>query len=48
MKAIRNKCLDCCCDQTREVKMCPSEKCPLWPYRFGKDEGAKRKKKDLD
>lgn len=36
MKAIRAKCLDCCCGQVQEVRRCPCEKCPLWAYRFGK------------
>ena len=37
VKAIRAKCLDCCCDQAEEVKMCPSENCPLYPFRLGKN-----------
>lgn len=36
MKAIRKKCLDCCCNQQVEVKTCSSEKCPLHAYRMGK------------
>ena len=36
MKAIRAKCLDCCCGQAKEVRLCPVQKCPLYPYRFGK------------
>lgn len=34
-KAIRLKCLDCCGGQAKEVRLCPCEKCPLFPYRFG-------------
>ena len=37
LKTIRMKCLDCTADQKDEVKLCPSEDCPLWPYRFAKD-----------
>lgn len=38
LKAIRAKCLDCCCDQAYEVKLCPCEKtCALWPFRLGKN-----------
>ena len=37
LKAIREKCLDCCCNQREEVKLCPVEKCPLWQFRFGKN-----------
>ncbi len=34
-KAIRLKCLDCCCYQQKEVKLCTCENCPLYPYRMG-------------
>ena len=37
MKAIRLKCLDCCCGSSNEVKLCPAESCPLYPYRQGKN-----------
>lgn len=36
MRAIRAKCLDCCCGSQMEVRTCPAENCPLYPYRFGK------------
>lgn len=36
-KAIRAKCLDCCCGQANEVKLCPAIHCPLYPFRFGKN-----------
>lgn len=36
MKAIRAKCLDCTCGESKEVDLCPAEDCPLWDYRFGK------------
>jgi hypothetical protein len=35
MLAVRHKCLDCCCELTEEVKLCPAEGCSLWPFRFG-------------
>ena len=35
MKAIRAKCLDCCCGNQNEVRTCKLEKCSLYPYRFG-------------
>lgn len=35
LKAIRAKCIDCCCGNKAEVRLCPSEKCPLWPFRSG-------------
>ena len=37
LKAIRAKCLDCCAGQPKEVKLCPIEECPIYPYRFGKN-----------
>ena len=36
-KAIRLKCLDCCCGNTAEVRKCPATNCPLWRYRMGKE-----------
>lgn len=42
VKAIREKCLDCCCGSANEVKLCPSEKCALHPFRFGKNPFTKR------
>nr|DAZ63935.1 MAG TPA: hypothetical protein [Caudoviricetes sp.] len=35
IKAIRAKCLDCCCGNSNEVKLCTVERCALWPYREG-------------
>lgn len=37
-KAIRLKCLDCCCGNNAEVRRCPATKCPLYPYRMGKED----------
>lgn len=37
LKAIRLKCLDCCCGSSNEVKLCTVKHCPLYPYRFGKN-----------
>lgn len=36
IKAIRAKCLDCCCNHPSEVRICTAVKCPLYPYRMGK------------
>lgn len=41
MKAIRAKCLDCCCGQYKEVELCPCVDCSLYPYRFGKNPNIK-------
>lgn len=35
VKAIRAKCLDCCCYQPKEVRLCTIPECPLYPYRMG-------------
>ena len=37
-KAIRLKCLDCCCGSPGEVRNCTATKCPLFPYRMGKED----------
>lgn len=35
IKAIRAKCLDCCCGSSNEVKLCTCTQCALYPYRLG-------------
>ncbi len=35
LKAIRLKCLDCCCGSSYEVKLCPCTNRPLYPFREG-------------
>lgn len=35
MKAIREKCLDCTCQQPIEVKECTVKTCALYPFRMG-------------
>lgn len=42
LKAVKEKCLDCCCGQLSEVKLCPSIDCTLHKYRLGKDPDSKR------
>lgn len=39
-KAIRLKCLDCCCGNKAEVRRCPVTNCPLWRYRMGSESKA--------
>lgn len=36
-KAIRMKCIDCCCGNMAEVRKCPATNCPLWRFRMGKE-----------
>lgn len=35
IKAIRAKCLNCCCESIKEVRLCPITNCALYPYRLG-------------
>lgn len=37
LRAIRFKCLDCCCGSYYEVKMCTCENCSLYPFREGRN-----------
>lgn len=41
LKAIREKCLDCCCGNAYEVKMCTATNCPLYVYRDGHNPNRK-------
>lgn len=41
LKAIRAKCIDCCCGYTAEVRSCTAEDCPIWPYRMGHNPNRK-------
>lgn len=43
IKAIRLKCLDCCCGNANEVEMCPCTDCSLYQYRFGTNPAIKKK-----
>ena len=42
-KAIRLKCIDCCCGNMAEVRRCPATNCPLWRYRMGYEENDELK-----
>ena len=41
IKAIRAKCLDCCCGSANEVRECTLEKCGLHAYRMGRNPNIK-------
>ncbi len=41
MKAIRAKCLDCCGEHAKEVRLCPCENCSLHPFRLGRNPNIK-------
>lgn len=36
LKSIRTYCLWCCCDSAKEIRLCPSVACPVYPLRFGR------------
>lgn len=46
IKAIKAKCLDCCCGQREEVRECPAKTCPLWQFRLGKNPNRARNMTD--
>jgi hypothetical protein len=35
LKAIRARCLDCCCGVSSEVRKCTAVNCPSWAFRLG-------------
>lgn len=37
VKAIREKCLDCCCGSSAEVNLCTITDCALYAFRLGKN-----------
>ena len=42
LQRIRQYCLECC-GSAHEVKLCPVEKCPLWPLRSGHNTLAQKR-----
>ena len=43
LKAIRAKCLDCCCGSFYEIKLCNIQDCALYPFRLGKNPYRKKR-----
>lgn len=41
LKAIRAKCIECCCGSMAEVKLCPITDCALYDFRMGKNPNIK-------
>ena len=39
-RAIRAKCMDCCCGNRAEVRRCDLRTCLLWIYRMGNEKKA--------
>jgi len=51
VKAIRAKCLECACNQYKEVRFCVITACPLHRYRLGKRKNSddiNLEKRDID
>jgi hypothetical protein len=46
-KAIRAYCLECTGNQPSEVRNCTIKRCPLYPFRFGKNPFHSRSNKRL-
>lgn len=44
LKAIRLRCLDCCCGQPTEVRKCTAVMCPSWPFRMGVNSFREKRK----
>jgi len=44
IRAIREKCLNCCNWSSAEVERCEAQDCPLYPFRLGADPGRRKKK----
>lgn len=47
MKAIVEKCMDCCCGDKKEVKECEIAKCSLHQFRLGKNPTRKKREVTL-
>jgi len=43
IKAIRQKCLECSNWSFSEIEQCPISDCALYPFRFGKVPGRKKR-----
>ena len=43
LKALRARCLDCCCGQPSEVRKCTAIECPSWPFRMGVNPFRKKR-----
>lgn len=43
LRAIKANCLECCCGQQNEVKLCTCSTCPLYPFRLGRNPFVKKR-----
>jgi hypothetical protein len=44
LKALRARCLDCCCGSSSEVCKCTAVNCPAWPFRMGVNPFRQKRK----
>lgn len=42
VKAIRARCLDCCCGDASEIRKCVATDCASWPFRMGSNPFRKK------
>ncbi len=47
-EAVKAMCKQCCCYQTKEVILCQSKSCPLWPIKEFLYKNSVRKKNLLE
>lgn len=45
-RAIRAKCMDCTCYQSKEIRQCTAKDCSLYPFRMGSVATAQKIEKD--
>ena len=48
LKAIREKCIDCCCGDASEVRKCVALDCDLWPFRIRTNPFRKRRELSVE
>ena len=48
LKALREKCVDCCCGDSSEVRKCVAVDCALWPFRMRTNPFRKRRELSVD
>lgn len=37
IQAMRAKCMDCTCNQPKEIRLCTMPDCALFPFRMGRN-----------
>lgn len=47
LRAIREKCIECCGGVLGEVRQCPVKGCALHPFRLGTNPYRKKRESDM-